>query len=62
MLLYLTEYLLTGYQTRLDEKVNKIMSSIRLHVLPSMNPDGYDIAKEGNCMGKDMVGRFVTKS
>lgn len=49
MLLLLLRYLCENYGT--DERVTRILETIRLHVLPSMNPDGYEISKEGDVYG-----------
>ncbi|EZA54200.1 Carboxypeptidase D [Ooceraea biroi] len=49
MLLLLLRYLCENYGT--DERVTRIVETIRLHVLPSMNPDGYEISKEGDVYG-----------
>ncbi|KYN37346.1 Carboxypeptidase D [Trachymyrmex septentrionalis] len=49
MLLLLLRYLCENYGT--DVRVTRIVETIRLHVLPSMNPDGYEISKEGDVYG-----------
>jgi len=49
MLLLLLRYLCENYGT--DERVTRIVETIRLHVLPSMNPDGYEISEEGDTYG-----------
>lgn len=49
MLLLLLRYLCENYDT--DIRVTRIVETIRLHVLPSMNPDGYEISKEGDVYG-----------
>ncbi|XP_055923216.1 carboxypeptidase D [Eupeodes corollae] len=46
MLLYLAKYLCEHYNR--DERITNIINGIRLHFLFSMNPDGYEIAKEGD--------------
>ncbi|KAG7204671.1 hypothetical protein KM043_005086 [Ampulex compressa] len=53
VLLLLLRYLCENYLS--DARVTQIVKSIRLHVLPSMNPDGYEISKEGDVFG--MRGR-----
>lgn len=53
ILLYLIEYLLTSN----DSKVVQLMSSSRIWIMPSMNPDGLAISREGDCSSTD--GRFV---
>ncbi|XP_011256547.2 carboxypeptidase D [Camponotus floridanus] len=49
MLLLLLRYLCENYGT--DERVTRLVETVRLHVLPSMNPDGYEISKEGDVYG-----------
>ncbi|XP_020298927.1 carboxypeptidase D-like [Pseudomyrmex gracilis] len=49
MLLLLLKYLCENYG--IDRRVTKIVDNIRLHVLPSMNPDGYEISEEGDIYG-----------
>ncbi|XP_011647483.1 carboxypeptidase D-like [Pogonomyrmex barbatus] len=65
MLLLLLRYLCENYGT--DERVTRIVETVRLHILPSMNPDGYEISKEGdvygakgraNAMGVDLNRNF----
>lgn len=54
VLVYLVEYLLTKYgeETRVTELVN----STDIYIMPSMNPDGFEKSKEGDCDG-DYGGR-----
>ncbi|XP_077256149.1 carboxypeptidase D svr [Temnothorax americanus] len=49
MLLLLLRYFCENYGT--DERVTRIVDTVRLHVLPSMNPDGYEVSKEGDVYG-----------
>jgi carboxypeptidase D len=49
LLLILTQYLLENYG--IDERVTKIINSSDIYLLPSMNPDGFETAKEGDCFG-----------
>lgn len=46
MLLLLLRYLCENYGT--DKRVTRIVETVRLHVLPSMNPDGYEISEVGD--------------
>lgn len=53
ILLYLIEYLLTNYNS--DDRITKLVNSTNIYIMPSMNPDGFELAKEGDCDG--LVGR-----
>lgn len=46
MLLLLAQYLCQNYGT--DERVTKLVNSTRIHMMPTMNPDGYEISNEGD--------------
>lgn len=58
VLVYLVEYLLTKYgeETRISELVN----STDIYIMPSMNPDGFEKSREGDCRG-DTGGRNNAK-
>lgn len=45
LLLNLIEYLCRNYGT--DPEVSQLVNTTRIHIMPSMNPDGYEIAQEG---------------
>ncbi|KAL9881576.1 carboxypeptidase M isoform X1 [Glossina fuscipes] len=49
LLLHLIQYLVTSYET--DQYVHWLLDNMRIHILPSMNPDGFAVAKEGACEG-----------
>ncbi|XP_067929704.1 carboxypeptidase D-like [Watersipora subatra] len=49
VLLRLIIYLLEEYGS--DPVVTKIMDTSRVHILPTMNPDGFQVAEEGACSG-----------
>ena len=49
LLIYLSSYLLSNY-LKLD-RVKNILDSVELHFLFSMDPDGFEKAKEGNSAG-----------
>jgi murein tripeptide amidase MpaA len=45
----------TNYSS--DETVQWLLDNTRIHILPSLNPDGFEVAVEGKCeLGP---GRFV---
>ena len=52
VLLYLIEYLLTSN----DTQVNQLMNSSRIWIMPSMNPDGLELSKVGDC--QSVTGRL----
>ncbi|XP_078082040.1 carboxypeptidase D-like [Mustelus asterias] len=54
LLLHLIQYLVTGY--RLDPSVTALVDSMRIHILPSMNPDGFAISVVGDCDRN--IGRY----
>lgn len=45
LMLNLIEYLCRNYGT--DPEVTNLVNTTRIHIMPSMNPDGYKVAKEG---------------
>ncbi|KAM9734172.1 carboxypeptidase D [Menidia menidia] len=47
--LNLIEYLCRNYGT--DPEVTQLLNNTRIHIMPSMNPDGYEIAIEGDVKG-----------
>ncbi|CAK8685595.1 unnamed protein product [Clavelina lepadiformis] len=47
LIIYLSQYLLSEHPH--DERLHNILTSIRLFLLPSMNPDGFEHSVEGNC-------------
>lgn len=49
ILLHFVDYLLRNQTT--DSDVDFIMKNTRVHILPSLNPDGFEIARVGDCMG-----------
>ncbi|CAN9511599.1 unnamed protein product [Ophioblennius macclurei] len=53
LLLNLIEYLCRNYGS--DPEVTRLVNTTRIHIMPSMNPDGYDEAEEGDVVG--YVGR-----
>ncbi|XP_072548111.1 carboxypeptidase D [Salminus brasiliensis] len=49
LLLNLIEYLCRNYGT--DPEVTQLVNTTRIHIMPSMNPDGYEVAQEGDISG-----------
>jgi len=65
LLLVLVKYLCEGYG--LDRRVTRLIDSTRIHILPTMNPDGFEASHEGdkqsvigraNAHGKDLNRNF----
>jgi len=51
LLVQLARVLVLGYEY--DRRIKKIMDKVELHILPTMNPDGFNRAKEGECGGQN---------
>jgi carboxypeptidase D len=47
MVVYMAQYLLHEYGR--DERVTKLVNATDLWLMPSLNPDGFERAREGNC-------------
>ncbi|XP_058454656.1 carboxypeptidase D [Malaya genurostris] len=47
LLIYLAQYLINNYDH--DPEIAALINSTDIFLMPSMNPDGYHRAKEGNC-------------
>lgn len=50
LMLNLIEYLCRNYGT--DLEVTKLVNNTRIHIMPSMNPDGYEASNEGKRKGR----------
>ncbi|XP_056586913.1 carboxypeptidase D, b isoform X2 [Triplophysa dalaica] len=49
VLVYLIEHLLTRYNR--DARVTELVNRTDIYIMPSMNPDGFERAEEGDCAG-----------
>ena len=49
ILIYLVEYLLKNYKR--NPRVTQLIDTTNLFIMPSMNPDGFEAAKVGDCFG-----------
>ncbi|XP_072157235.1 carboxypeptidase D isoform X2 [Bemisia tabaci] len=49
LMLHLIQYLVNSYNT--DPYIKWLLDNTRIHILPSMNPDGFEVAREGQCDG-----------
>ena len=43
------QYLVKNYNE--DHYVRWLLDNTRIHILPSLNPDGFEVAREGTCQG-----------
>ncbi|XP_059169401.1 carboxypeptidase D-like [Physella acuta] len=53
VILYLAQYLLYNYGT--DPRVTQLVDTTDIHLMPTLNPDGFEISREGEC--DNVVGR-----
>ncbi|XP_071822097.1 carboxypeptidase D-like isoform X2 [Apostichopus japonicus] len=53
ILLHFAESLLANYGK--DDKVTRLLDNTRIHIMPSLNPDGFELSEEEECYG--VVGR-----
>lgn len=49
LMLHLIQYLVNSYAV--DPYIRWLLDNTRIHILPSMNPDGFEVAREGQCDG-----------
>ncbi|XP_012873466.1 PREDICTED: carboxypeptidase M [Dipodomys ordii] len=47
MLLHLIDYLVTNHGK--DTEITKLINNTRIHIMPSMNPDGFESVKKPDC-------------
>ena len=53
LLLSFAEYLLERYSSGKDENIESLINNTDIHILLSMNPDGFEKATLGDCTGSD---------
>lgn len=49
LMLHLISHLVNNYHS--DNYVRWLLNNTRIHIMPSMNPDGYEVSNEGECSG-----------
>ncbi|KAK3084908.1 hypothetical protein FSP39_021215 [Pinctada imbricata] len=49
ILIYLIQYILENYQT--DKRIEKLVRETNIYIMPTMNPDGFEAARVGDCNG-----------
>jgi len=57
MLLHLVLHLVQSYDN--DYYIRWLLDNTRIHIMPSMNPDGFEVAAEGTCAGGQ--GRYNSR-
>lgn len=51
VLVYLVEYLLAKYGE--EPRITELVDTTDIYIMPSMNPDGFEKSKEGDCDGQN---------
>lgn len=60
VLVYLVEHLLSKYGE--EPRVTELVDTTDVHIMPSMNPDGFERSIEGDCGGSNGGGRNNAKN
>ncbi|XP_047475155.1 carboxypeptidase D-like isoform X2 [Penaeus chinensis] len=55
LMVFLAQYLVGQYGS--DPRVTRLLNQTEIHLMPSMNPDGFELAKEGSCNAFRNSGR-----
>jgi carboxypeptidase D len=60
MLIRFIDYLLRNYGTSSPEgrRITRLLDTTDLHIMPSMNPDGFELAQRENANGRDLNREF----
>ncbi|XP_068232085.1 carboxypeptidase D-like [Palaemon carinicauda] len=53
LVIFLAEYLVSNYMK--DDRITQLINATEIHLMPSMNPDGFEAGQEGSC--NDWSGR-----
>ncbi|XP_043214130.1 carboxypeptidase D-like [Amphibalanus amphitrite] len=51
LLLNLAGHLLFNYDK--DARITQLINSTEIHIMPTLNPDGFELARPGDCTGED---------
>lgn len=57
VLMYFNDYLLSQYGA--DPRVTNLIDSTDIYILPSVNPDGFEKAGEGDCVGSQEANILI---